>query len=308
MYLLVDTSWLFTKYFFVNRDLQTKEGLKTGHFYGFLYFVELLYRNIRRYKKIIFVLDRDKKLYDKINEYTGYKKGRESKKELYKNFDDFLALLSIFPNSCIIRNVYAEADETIAYISLNYCNKNKVMIYSGDKDFIQLLGVSENISLSNTYKNGVFVKMTDEEIWNKFKNSKKENFTRISENKKDILKYRVFKGDTSDNISGAIKGLKDSYIKNIISVWEEDYLDQDVLANIIIKLDSKDLKFKLAENFDNVLLNYKLMDLTHLKNNSKLQKNTKKINVKADKELLKKLLSKYELGRYKDFLTREGLI
>lgn len=304
-YLIVDISCFYVKYYHVNRE----NNCVDGGISGFTYFLELLYRNIRDFKHIYFVLDTNKEFHDKKESYTDYKSGRENKDKIFENFNDFLTLLTLYPNSSIVRNPLYEADDVIAALALMHGKANKVIVYSVDKDMIQLNGKNENIKVSNQYKQGKFIELSDEDIFNKFKNSKKQNFSEfMSDRKSDIIKYRTFKGDSSDNIKPAIYKLPEKTIKYIINIWEEDYLDDEVLGNIILRTEDMSLRHKIAEHFDNILLNYKLMDLTHCNTDHKLMKNIKKIKLIADKDKILTICSKFGLNRFKDFLLSEGLV
>lgn len=296
MYLIIDISWLYCLYYYVNKD----KGYLDGAIYGITYFLSLLYRNMKDIKHVYFVLDGDSQLYVKNKLFKEYKQGRSDKTDVYKNMSDFLKIVSTFPKSTIIQNKYKEADETISFLALNHARKGKVLIYSGDKDHIQLLGCNENIFIADKYKQGSFIEWTTQEVWEKFKNSKKEDFTRISTNKKDLLKYRILSGDASDNIPPPIKGLTDKNKKVIIQAWLHDELTPDILANIIINVKDEKLKHQLASGFDNILLNYKLMDLTHCDKDYWLQKETKKIRPETTKEIIIELCKKYKLQSYVD--------
>lgn len=300
MYLLVDLSWLYVRYFFV----EANKIYKDPSIYGVIYFLELLHKNIDKYKQIIFVLDGDSELNEKYKLLKSYKEGRSDKTEVYKNFNDFLKLISVFPNSCIVRNIYKEADETLSYLAMNYSKKGKTLVYSGDKDMLQLFCFN-NVQISNTYKEGKFILLTEQDIVNKFKNSKKEVILRKAD---EILKYRTFRGDSSDKIKSAIKGIQDKVIMQIIDVWYEDYLDQDVLASIILRIEDEALRHKIAANFDNIILNYKIMDLLHPDKDYKLRSETKKLKVNVSKEELNALTDKYGLLRYKHLLSSEGIL
>ena len=106
-------------------------------------------------------------------------------------------------------------------------------------------------------KDGKILTLTDDEVLSKFKNSKKEPLDKVE----NVLKYRVFKGDSSDKISSAVKGLKDDVIRQIINLWKEDYLDEDVLLMLIGRIEDRKIQERLIENKNNILRNYTLMNL-----------------------------------------------
>ncbi len=305
--LLVDVSNIYNKYYYAN--ISNGSNYIDPALQGFCYFLTLLHNRILEYTKIHFVLDSDKQLHDKVKDYKGYKAGRETKKEVYKNWEDFLALLTLYhPNKCsIVRNLYRETDDVIAHLAKKYSvNKgNKIIIYSSDKDFCQLCS-EDNISIADSFRKGEFITWSKHDIYNKFKDStRKKDFTRISEDLNMLTIYRCFKGDKSDNISPAIPKLYDKELKEIVDVYDGKYLDQDKLAEIIIKLKNENLKHKIAGNFDNILHNFTLMSFDTPDRWSRLTKDTKVIKVKSDFSKLNSLLDKYSLHNYKDIICQK---
>jgi len=263
-------------YGYVNKD----KGFKDASISGVIRLLNLI-RSNKNIKHIYIVLEGDSSLYENI--YEDYKKGRADKSEIFKNFNDYLKLLQDFDNITILRNKYYEADYTLAYLSLNMSKKNKVILYSGDKDFLQLSYLSKNLALSNTFKQGNFIELTDEEIINKFK---------IDKNK--ILKYRVFKGDSSDKINSACPRLRDILIRQIVKAWKEDTLDDIVFHNICVRLENyPQLVEKLVENKGNIFRNFNLMCLTKYQNDAKMIEYTKKVKLNVSKEELSRLEKLY---------------
>ena len=288
--LIIDMYNAWLKYHFINKD----KGYIDPAVYGCTQLLSLIYRNIEDYSNIYVVLDSDEGSKDKKELYPEYKKGRSDKKEAFKNFDDFLGIISKLPKLSIISNKYREADDIISYIAQNKCRKEKVIIYSSDKDFAQLVSLHENIKWATNFKDGKFLELSHEEILSKFKDSKKEKLTnKLGE----ITKWRIFNGDPSDGINAPIKGLSTKDKRKIIALWYEDYLNMDILGDIIVRLDDFDLnlRFKIAENFDQVLINYKLVSLKECSKDFKLKKFTKCVKVSISKEEYLKLLDSYSL-------------
>jgi 5'-3' exonuclease len=302
MYIVVDTSWLYNRYYYVNKD----KGHKDPAIYGVCYFLELLYRDIDRYKEVYFVLDTSRANHDKSSGFDGYKEGRADKSDLLKNFDDFLKILSKYPKVKILKNMYREADDVISALSYTLSKKGRVIVYSGDKDLLQLKSLSDDIHISNSYKGGDFVLLKREEIFEKiFKqaNKKIKVFTPENTPYSNLLKYRVFRGDASDNIKPPIPRITDVDISKIFSVWEEDYLDDAVLGDIIIRLDGEEvLKHKIAGAFEEILKIYNLVNLTHSHKDKKVLGHTKKVSTGIDNSTFISLLEEYKLDRYKNFV------
>ena len=307
--LLIDAYNMYVRMFYPN----STGGYVDPSIYGCIRMMRLIYENIYKYDKVYIVLDSDRINHDKNKMFEEYKDGRESKKELFKNFNEFLGILSKLPKLEIVRNIYREADEVIAHIALNKCENNKVIIYSNDKDFCQLTSIDSNILLATNFKDGNFITLSNEDILDKFTVTKKSKDgekikIRYTENIQEIIKWRTFVGDSSDNISPAIKGLRKDKIKIIIDNWKEDYLNDDILANIIMRLDDMDLKMKIAENFKTILLNYELMNLSKCGKDFKLRKYTKKININVSRENYLNLLSVYNLDKFKEFMLLRGYL
>ena len=160
-----------------------------------------------------------------------------------------------------------EADQVIAYLTKKHYDEREVIIHSGDKDLIQLTSFP-NVYISDKFEKGSFILKTDDELFEKFKNSKGEDFKRISTNKKDILKFRTLRGDSSDNIPAVFLRIKDTDIVDIIkNYWVTDVpLSEEIIEGIIgnIRDNNEKLASKLLESKEAWLRNYKLMDLLNL--------------------------------------------
>ena len=271
--ILVDFSWIYNKYYYVAkvRPLREDNNL-TPQLYDMLYrFFTLVDKNYPSSKKFL-VIDPPLSGTENIKIYSDYKQQRnkEEKKRVYKDIKQIIGKLSqeLSKKYSFVRDLKHEADQAIAYLSEKFQVRNRVLIFSGDKDLLQL-SYYPNVEISDKYEKGQFLLKSDKEIFEKFKNSKGEDFTRISNNKRDILKYRVLKGDVSDNLSSVYPRIKDKDIANVIrNYWidEEELTDirvQDIIDDI--RGDDKELAQKLEEHKDIWLRNFKLMNLYNLK-------------------------------------------
>ena len=275
--ILIDFSWLYNKYYFVasyalGNDIKGNfNDTLESSLYRMLY--EFLIRIVATNKvKVILALDSPTSTLNNFKIFEGYKQNRdkELKKEVYSILDNVLLKLVKSLDSKSFSFIKAkgyEADQILSYMVKKLHKENKVIIFSGDKDLIQLTAYP-NTYISDKFEKGNFIIKTDEELFQKFKNSKGEDFTRISTNKKDILKYRVLKGDTSDNLSPVFPRIKDREIVDIVkNYWiDEEELTEERIKDIIddIKGDNEVLAEKLEENKDIWLRNYKIMDLFHV--------------------------------------------
>jgi 5'-3' exonuclease len=292
--LLIDVSWLYCTYAFANKD----KGYKDPPIHGFCYFLKLLYdNNINDFKNIYFVIEGDRELIDKYEIYSEYKKGRSSKSEIYKNFSDFLKLISVFSKASIVFNKYKESDDTLAFLAKKHCKKDKVYIYSGDSDMWQLLGLSDNIKIVNKYKDGKFIEVTKEEVYKKYPVPLK-----------DIIKYKTLSGDSSDNIPPPIKGLRSTVKQEVVKLWEEDeYFDQNILGKLMLRVKDDKLRWKFAENCEKLLMYYKIMDLTHVDENYRMNKFIKKLSFNVTTEELNNLINIYNINFYRKVINNDCL-
>ena len=131
-----------------------------------------------------------------------------------------------------------EADDTIAYITEQVLPKNKIVIMSTDKDFLQL--VDERVSVWSPTKKKIY---TPKEVYDDF-----------GVNSKNLIFARIIDGDKSDNIPG-IKGYgMKTILKKIHILSENDIVSYETFIKF---LDDN----KLDLDKDVLLRNYYLMQL-----------------------------------------------
>ena len=275
--ILIDFSWIYNKYYYVSKIKPVIEGgrQKEDQFqvYDMLYRLFSLIEKSYPSSKILLVLDSPLSTTENYSLCPTYKQNRnkEEKKEVYKAFKAIVGKLSqkLSKKFTFVRALGYEADQVIAYLAEQYQKKYEVLIFTGDKDLLQL-SYYPRVNISDKYEKGTFIIKTDSDIFRKFKNSKGEDFTRISKNKRDILKYRVLKGDQSDNLGPVFPRIKDVEIKSIIqNYWiDEEELTPERINDILDDLrgDDSTLATKLEENKDVWLRNYKIMNLYNLQN------------------------------------------
>ena len=274
--ILIDFSWLYNRYYYV-ASYGSSDGapvdIRANLERMLLQFLTLVHRYYPS-TRVLMALDPATSTLKNKAIFEGYKQNRnkEAKKEVYYFIVDIIKLLANKLDSEVfsfIREKGYEADQLIAYIVKKYYESREIIIYSGDKDLIQLTSYP-NVFIADKFEKGHFLIRTNEEILEKFKNSKGESFTRISTNKRDILKYRSLKGDPSDNLSSVFPRIKDKEIAEIIqNYWiddQEEELTEERIDKILEDLegDNPTLAQKLRENKDIWLRNYKIMDLLHI--------------------------------------------
>lgn len=270
--ILIDFSWLYNRYFFIAKSKPlctnpSKEELATEVRRMLFQFLTLAGKSYPS-AKVMLTLDPPTSSLEnfKLNENYKQNRDKEAKKEVYAIIKDVVLSLadSLDNKFSFVRALGYEADQVIAYICNKFHEDYQVLIYSGDKDLLQLSALT-NVYISDKYEKGSFILKTNKDIFEKFKNSKGEDFTRISTNKRDILKYRTLKGDSSDNLPPVFPRIKDKEIVSIIKdYWiSEDTLSMERINDIIddIRGDNVALANKLEEAKDTWLTNYKIMNL-----------------------------------------------
>lgn len=276
--ILIDFSWLYNRYYYVvtynasmsSEKVNIEEQLETK----LLQFLTLVSKSYPG-SKIILALDPATSTLKNKGIFEGYKQNRDkvAKKEVYRYLVYIIKKISaqLNPNTFyFVREKCYEADQILAYMVKKYCKTHEIIIHSGDKDLLQLTSYP-NTYVSEKFEKGHFLIKSDEEIFQKFKNNKGEDFSRISTNKKDILKYRSLKGDPSDNLSPVFPRIKDKEIAEIIrNHWvddQEEALTEERINKIIeddLQYENPSLAEKLKENKEVWLRNYKIMDLLHV--------------------------------------------
>ena len=276
--ILIDFSWLYNRYYYVasynissSEEPVDIEPVLERMLSQFLLLVHRSYPS----SKIFLALDPATSSLKNKTIFEGYKQNRdkEAKKEVYQYIVDIIKKLSIKLDPEVfsfIREKLYEADQLLAYIVKKFHETHEIIIYSGDKDLLQLTSYP-NTFIADKFEKGHFLIKTDEEIFQKFKNSKGEDFSRISTNKRDILKYRSLKGDPSDNLSSVFPRIKDKEIAEIIQNHWVDDQEEPLTEERIDKIIEDDLQFenpslaeKLRNSKDVWLRNYKIMDLLHV--------------------------------------------
>lgn len=277
--LIVDLNNIWNKYLY----------LRKGNFPDTISAVLHLFRSIYREKefhKIYVVIDG--KPCEKYDEYKDYKSNRKHNPDKYIPMKVLSSVLSQY--FIVVGGKKVEGDEVIGFLATRLAKKYDTYIYSNDKDFLQLMqyGVKE---VTNFKKGHSEVIVTVEEALKKFKNNKGEPLKKLIH----ILPYRVFKGDTSDGIPPACKGMYDKDIRHIIEkcwIYNEPY-SEDLLMRVIGKVDSPNIKNTLISNINNINRNYKLMNISTLPDSFKA--NIQKIWYKLDVEGLKEYVQQKDL-------------
>lgn len=264
--LLIDLNYIYNKYYYVASQ---REGdvHKTCH----SMLLEFFHRIPSRYK-IIFCIDGTNPVTKSI--FEEYKMGRPDKSKLYEHYEDFHHILAKeFPTALVLKNDEAEADELIAYFVIENRHK-KVLVFSGDKDLLQL---STYCDISNTFKNGEFIRLSKVDILSKFKYNKEE----VIKDKKEILAYRVFSGDTSDKIPPAIPRLPWKSKQVLVDLLAPlDEVSEETIQLTVDELFNRGeevLAEKVLAYMNEIIRNYKLMSLLNVYKKKYVTENIRKV-------------------------------
>ena len=269
--LLIDLNWTYNRFFYVKSQQNPQEPQQETN-KAMLEFLRYIHAT-REFNKVFVIVDgahpRTKEIYE------DYKAGRADKSQVYAGLENFCKLASKLPDTVVLQNDQAEADELIAYICYKHYEHACITIYSGDKDLLQLL-VYPNVRISSKYEHGKFLIPECKEVLGKFSNSTKTKSLKIL---KHILPYRVLRGDTSDHIPAPIKRLKYDKILSFLSVLDTSPLiNEESFTKAVSSIKEFDEIFaqQLLEAHDDIFRNYKLMSLLDFEGKEYITESTKR--------------------------------
>lgn len=258
--LLVDFMYLWNKLYYVAKSNPEKDFLSSLHITMKKIAMNALYT--RKYV-VLDGADGTKK-HKKL--LSTYKEGRADKTAVYKGLDDFISYCShTYPNIFFLRAQEREADEVIAAMVKSLVRKeNKVYVYSGDKDLLQLM-VYPSVYVSHKYcGNFAITPLSDKELQKKLDTISGSTISKVG----DILKFRIFRGDTSDKIPAAIPRLPSKVICNAIGTWKGiTPLTDEVIENMKPAVTESTWE-KIEEHKEDLKRNWELMQLQHLDDES----------------------------------------
>ena len=194
----------------------------------------------------------------KVNRLVGYEDLEDQAESMKRNFNGLIKYLEFLPvELCYID--YIEADDIMAYAA-RHIFKKEVLIVSSDKDFLQL--VDDRISVYLPTKKKMM-----------YKDDVKELYGVPSKN---LVYYRIFDGDKSDNIPG-VNGIGPKTLINKLDFLQSDGLTLDTLLERVSLMDDEKLKTKILANTDTLKLNYDLMQLSEPIMGASITSNVRKI-------------------------------
>lgn len=255
--LIVDGMNLFIRTFSAIPTLN-EEGKHIGGLSGFLLSLAATIRMVEP-TRVIIVFDGKGGSYRRRQIYSNYKERRAITSRLNR-IDGFDGIIDentsikyqLFRVYTYLQNLpittisidQIEADDVIAYLSSYF--KNKVVILSNDKDFLQLVSDRVNVYLPTKKKMYTPDSLLEETgIWC-------ENF----------ILYKSLLGDKSDNIEG-IRGIGEKTIqKNFTMLSEKRKIDLDMFLEFCKLYDGKSKSLNnLKDNIELFERNYNIMQL-----------------------------------------------
>ncbi|MFQ5451682.1 MAG: DNA polymerase I [Nitrospinaceae bacterium] len=270
LYLIDGSSYIFRAFYGIRQNLSTSKGLPTNALFGFVNMLQKVVREERPDYLAVTFDSKEKTFRHEL--YPKYKANREVPPEdLQAQFPWFEPLVEAF-NIRGIRVPGVEADDIIGTLAKQGEKMGlNVVIVSGDKDMMQLIG--PKVHMLDTMKEKQF--------------GEKEVVEKFGVGPDKVIEVLGLMGDASDNIPG-VKGVGPKTATDLIQKFgsiEELYRHLDAI-------DKKKLREKLEADRDNAFLSRKLaaidtgLDLDCPVSGLKIRE--------ADTAALKKLFSELE--------------
>ena len=272
LYIIDGSSYIFRAYFGIRQFLSTSKGFPTNALYGFINMLQKVVKDEKPDYLCVAFDSKEKTFRHDI--YSDYKANRDAPPEdLAKQFPYFEPLVDAF-NISSIRIPGYEADDIIGTLALKGSKAGfRVVIVSGDKDMMQLVG--PKVQMLDTMKNkwiGV--------------NEVKEKFGVPPEK---VIEVMGLMGDSSDHIPG-VKGVGPKTATQLI----QKYGSIEELYKSIDEIEKKKLKEKLIQDKERALLSRKLVTIDTA---MKLECSLDDLKVRPSKhEDLRKLFSEFEFS------------
>jgi DNA polymerase I len=272
LYLIDGSSYIFRAYFGIRQSLSTSKGFPTNALYGFINMLQKVVKDEKPdYLAVAF--DSKEKTF-RHQMYAEYKANREAPPEdLAKQFPYFEPLVQAF-NIHSVRVPGFEADDIMGTLAKKGADKGlQVVIVSGDKDMMQLIG--PEIRMLDTMKNKWF---GVEDV--------KEKFGVTPDRVIDVMGLM---GDSSDHIPG-VKGVGPKTASELIAKFGSI----NELYERIDEVDKKKLKEKLIQDKEMAFLSRQLVTIDA---SMKLEFELESFKVKSpDNVELRKLFTDFEFS------------
>ncbi|MGL4366940.1 MAG: DNA polymerase I [Brevinemataceae bacterium] len=245
--ILIDASGLLFRSYFamLKNPLYTKNGQPTSAVFGFL---RMIFHVIKKYPchGIAAAFDVPRHTLERKKEFDGYKATRrETPPDLIEQISIAKQCLELAGIPAIVKEGY-EADDVLASLVHRYSEENEILIFTGDKDLLQLVG-NNVLAVLPSKKSGDGILILD-------KDGVKELKGVYPSEIKDFL---AIVGDTSDNIPG-VKGIGE---KGAVKLIEEYHSLENIYQNL--EHIPASLAKKLEEHRDAAFMSLELVKLNH---------------------------------------------
>ena len=239
-FLVVDGSSLIHRAFFALPPLMTKKGLNTGAVYGFCNMLLRVISDVKP-KWVVVAFDKSRVTF-RTEMFDGYKAQRkETPCELSEQFPIARQLLEAMNISVLEMDGY-EADDIIGTFAKHKAGEAEVIIVTGDRDELQLLG--DNVKVFYTKRGITDIQEFDVEEF-------KANYEGLKPIQ--LIDLKGLMGDTSDNIPG-VPGVGPKTAMKLIC----EYQSVENVLEHIDEISGKSLKEKLSNNKEKALLSKEL--------------------------------------------------
>jgi len=270
LYLIDGSSYIFRAFYGIRQNLSNSKGLPTNALYGFTTMLQKVVREEEPdYLAVVFD-SKAKTFRHKI--YPQYKANRdEPPEDLKAQFPHFEPLVEAY-NIVSLRQDGYEADDIIGTLAVQGEKEGlEVVIVSGDKDMMQLIG--PHVHMLDTMKNKKF--------------GKKEVEEKFGVTPDKVIEVMGLMGDSSDNIPG-VSGVGPKTAADLI----QKFGSIKKLYEEIGSVDKVKLREKLERDKDNAFLSRKLVILD---TQMKLDRTIKDLQRKEpNKAELNKILAELE--------------
>ena len=239
LYLIDGSSYIFRAFFGIRQFLSTSTGFPTNALYGFIHMLQKVVKDEKPDYLAVAFDSKEKTFRHKM--YEDYKANRDAPPEdLAKQFPHFEPLVKAY-NIHGVRVPGFEADDIIGTLAKKAAEEGfKVVIVSGDKDMMQLIG--PDIRMLDTMKNKWF---GVEEVQEKFG---------VTPDK--VIDVMGLMGDSSDHIPG-VKGVGPKTASELI----RKFGSMHELYERIDEVDKVKLKDKLVQDKEMALLSRELVTI-----------------------------------------------
>ncbi|MBI4383288.1 MAG: DNA polymerase I [Nitrospinae bacterium] len=236
LYLIDGSSYIFRAFYAIRQNLSNSKGLPTNALYGF---VNMLLKVVRDERPDFLAVTFDSRAKTFRHEmYPEYKANREVPPEdLQQQFPYFRPIVEAFNIACLQKDGY-EADDIIGALAKRAEREGmNIVIVSGDKDMMQLIG--PHVHMLDTMKEKRF---EEKDVVEKFGVAPKQ-----------VIEALGLMGDSSDNIPG-VSGVGPKTAAELI----QKFGSIENLYKEIDKIDKIKLREKLERDKDNAFLSRKL--------------------------------------------------